>query len=791
MIDRLEALRRRLQTMLGRHPLLSRALHDDESSRSTGPGLLLVQIDGLGFEAMQRARRAGSMPNLAALTDSEPYELTPVYAGVPSSTPAFQAELFYGRRTAVPAYSFVHRATDRVFRMSDRQAAATIEAELDGRGLLVGGSSYGNIYHGGASVARFSIASLGWGDLARASRPRALPMAALTLSVDLARTVALSVLELVHGVPELVRAVRSGESWRNEVHILQARVGVAVVLREVLATLASIDLIRGLPVIHLDLLGYDEWAHRRGPDSSEADRALRGIDRMLGRLARTARRSHQRHYDIWVFSDHGQETTTPYVKRHGRSAAEAIGEVLRKHGIDHQDVLEPVRGVQGQRVAMLGARLAEALVPGLEMRQPCHNPTRAVTTALGPLGHIYLPGTLGTGELHAIAADLVADDVAPLVLTAAGDDAAWAWTRAGRLRLPDDRDVVFGHDHPYLDEVADDLVRVCHHRNAGELVISGWSIHDQPLSFSHEHGSHAGPGPHETSAFLWAPADTPINPSSAAPSASDLRDAALSVLEGSAHRPSARWSRPSDAALLRVLTYNVHGCVGLDGILSVERVARVIARYQPDVIALQELDMGRARSGWVDQAEMIAETLGLAMELHPTFQHEGEQFGDAVLSRLPMQLVRTGRLPNLPGRTDHEPRGVIWIDVCVGGQTLHILNTHLSVYPRERRLQAEVLMSSDWVGGAPIDNLVLCGDFNAGPRLPTCRTIGRVLHDVQVGLDGHRPRRTWGGRYRVARIDHIFLGPGLDAVHVDVPVNHLTRTASDHFPLLADIRCRP
>ena len=445
------------------------------------------------------------MANLAALTSGEPYVLAPLYAGVPSSTPAFQAELYYSRRTAVPAYSFVHRATNQVFRMSDRLAAATIEAELTGRGLLSGGSSYGNMFRGGASVSRFSIASLGWGDLLRASRPRALPTVILTSSLDVARTLALSVVELAQGVPELVHAVRSGAPWRSELHVLQAGVGVAIVLREILATVASIDLVRGFPVIHLDLLGYDEWAHRRGPRSPEADRALRGIDRVLGRLVGAARRSHQRHYDVWVFSDHGQEVTRPYTELHSRPVSEAVGAVLRRRGIDHQDVLDPVRGVQGQRVSMLGTRLAGVLVPGLDMRRRDRDPTRATTTALGPLGplgHVYLPDKLPPAELQAIAAELVAYAAIPLVLAVADHDGAWAWTSAGRLRLPEEGATLLGEDHPYLIDAARDLVRICHHPDAGDLVISGWRLDGQLLSFSHENGSHAGPsGPSKPAAW--------------------------------------------------------------------------------------------------------------------------------------------------------------------------------------------------------------------------------------------------------------------------------------------------
>ena len=59
--------------------------------------------------------------------------------------------------------------------------------------------------------------------------------------------------------------------------------------------------------------------------------------------------------------------------------------------------------------------------------------------------------------------------------------------------------------------------------------------------------------------------------------------------------------------MARILTYNVHRCVGTDRRLDVARVAEVIAAQSPDIVALQELDVGRARTGGVDQAHRLAQ----------------------------------------------------------------------------------------------------------------------------------------------------------------------------------------
>jgi endonuclease/exonuclease/phosphatase family metal-dependent hydrolase len=192
------------------------------------------------------------------------------------------------------------------------------------------------------------------------------------------------------------------------------------------------------------------------------------------------------------------------------------------------------------------------------------------------------------------------------------------------------------------------------------------------------------------------------------------------------------------------MTYNVHSCIGLDGRLSPERIARVIARHDPDVVALQELDVGRVRTGRIDQGRAVAEQLEMLLHFHPAVALEEELFGDAILSRLPMRLARAGPLPRLPHRPLLEPRGAVWAEITTPTGTLQVVNTHLSLHPLERRLQANALLGPDWMGGlARGEAAVLCGDFNALPWFPTCRRIGARLRDVQTGRPDYRPRGTW------------------------------------------------
>jgi endonuclease/exonuclease/phosphatase family metal-dependent hydrolase len=62
------------------------------------------------------------------------------------------------------------------------------------------------------------------------------------------------------------------------------------------------------------------------------------------------------------------------------------------------------------------------------------------------------------------------------------------------------------------------------------------------------------------------------------------------------------------------------------------------------------------------------------------------------------------------------------------------------------------------------------------------------LRDAQLQLKGHRPINTFSGRFPRARIDHVFTNSMLEVTNVQVPRTHLTRSASDHLPLIIDLK---
>lgn len=240
------------------------------------------------------------------------------------------------------------------------------------------------------------------------------------------------------------------------------------------------------------------------------------------------------------------------------------------------------------------------------------------------------------------------------------------------------------------------------------------------------------------------------------------------------------------------MTYNVHACVGTDRKRDEGRIAEVIAAYSPDVVALQELDMARRRSRGADQALHIAQRLQMDFHFHPAMHLEEEKYGDAILSRLPLHLVKTGILPTAKSRWAFEPRGALLVRLETGGSSLHVVNTHLGLSFRERKAQIEALLGPEWMQpGLSEERFILCGDFNALPRSQVYKKAAARLRDVQHAPPHHRARATFSSAYPLLRLDYIFATPDLKVTHVEVPRTPLIRVASDHLPLIADFEWAP
>jgi endonuclease/exonuclease/phosphatase family metal-dependent hydrolase len=244
---------------------------------------------------------------------------------------------------------------------------------------------------------------------------------------------------------------------------------------------------------------------------------------------------------------------------------------------------------------------------------------------------------------------------------------------------------------------------------------------------------------------------------------------------------------PTSGAKLRVATYNVHGCTGMDRQRSETRIADVIAEMSVDVVALQELDLGRRRSAGADQTKMIAEQLGWHSYFHPAMRQDGEHYGNAIVSRYRLAFRRGVELPGTPPFFCRENRAAIEVEIESNLGKVHIINTHLGLGWRERFIQAQLFTSAEWRTSIADDTpLILLGDFNSLRGSRPYRTLNRHLRDVRTLIQVTRSIRTFPTRFPLFGVDHIFVNGALRPVNITVHRSPLARIASDHFPLMAE-----
>jgi endonuclease/exonuclease/phosphatase family metal-dependent hydrolase len=244
----------------------------------------------------------------------------------------------------------------------------------------------------------------------------------------------------------------------------------------------------------------------------------------------------------------------------------------------------------------------------------------------------------------------------------------------------------------------------------------------------------------------------------------------------------------SSAPCFRVATYNVRGCVGIDGQRSEGRIAEVIASMSVDIVGLQELDVSRQRSSGADQAALIAAQLGWKHLFHPAMRSGDEQYGNAIVSRFPITLKRAAEMPGAAPWYCREKRVAIWAQAETDLGWVQIINSHFGLGRGERILQAQLLIGPTWLGSvSPDAPAILLGDFNSVRTSRAYRLIAAHLRDVRTVVRPAGVFRTFPTRLPSLAVDHIFVNAALHPTQLSVHRTPLARLTSDHFPLVSEL----
>lgn len=221
---------------------------------------------------------------------------------------------------------------------------------------------------------------------------------------------------------------------------------------------------------------------------------------------------------------------------------------------------------------------------------------------------------------------------------------------------------------------------------------------------------------------------------------------------------------------LKVVSFNIRS--GLSS--SIEQVADVLASLNADVIAVQEVDVGVARTHRHDQAKILADRLGMQRIFAGAIKREGGDYGVAMLTRLP--VAKASRI-NLSASMAYEPRVAIDATLCHHGREVRVITVHADVLPWAGAANAGALAKvlKDAKG-----RIIVAGDLNATPKDAAVRSLTGVGLKDLIGLTAEGP--TFLGSDR--RIDYVFANNPLDTVVLSA--RRIDTRVSDHIPVFVE-----
>ncbi|CAH0121957.1 MULTISPECIES: endonuclease/exonuclease/phosphatase family protein [unclassified Paenibacillus] len=238
--------------------------------------------------------------------------------------------------------------------------------------------------------------------------------------------------------------------------------------------------------------------------------------------------------------------------------------------------------------------------------------------------------------------------------------------------------------------------------------------------------------------------------------------------------------------LLKIVTFNIHHGEGIDRIVDLERIARVIEESDADIVALNEVDNRYSkRSNDIDQLEWLSKRLktnhavfgpAIVSGTHRDFDTTVRQFGNALLTRFPI-VCKHNHIFKAPAAIEN--RALLEAQLDMDGHPLKCYVTHLSLSPLLQRKQARFIRNKIMNDGGPV---LVMGDFNVKPGSKVWSILTQQLTDVSWNA---APSLTYPSFRPKMQLDYIFVSRHFQIVSSGVISDRYE--ASDHLPLQAAV----
>jgi uncharacterized membrane protein YvlD (DUF360 family) len=479
------------------------------------PGILFLEIDGLGLPILRDAMRDGSAPTMARWIAQDGYRLAEWETDLSSQTGASQAGILLGSNEDIPAFRWVEKETGKMMVCSSPADCAEIERRrATGIGLLVdGGASRGNLLSGEAEETILTVSRT---EAERGANPGY--RAFLANGFNVTRALVLFFWEVGLEITAALRAARRDvrpRGHRGGYYPLM-RAALCVVVRDLIVFGVLTDMMRGRPAVYATFSSYDEVAHHSGLQRADTLEALRKLDQQFARLER-ARIYAPRPYEIVVLSDHGQTQGATFKQRNGYGLDELVARSLTQGS---------VAGFSGgdEQQAMVHHAVDEASgkPAGKTDKKPAGDVSDRDVVVLGSgnLGLVYLMAPparrLTLEEIEERHPDLIPalrghPHVGWLLVRSARRGAVVLGPR-GAHYLDEGR--IEGEDPlaPFAPTAPDHLRRTDGFAHVADLMVGSFydPMLDEGCAFEELISFHGGLGGPQTRAFILAPPRLPL-----------------------------------------------------------------------------------------------------------------------------------------------------------------------------------------------------------------------------------------------------------------------------------------
>jgi endonuclease/exonuclease/phosphatase family metal-dependent hydrolase len=228
-------------------------------------------------------------------------------------------------------------------------------------------------------------------------------------------------------------------------------------------------------------------------------------------------------------------------------------------------------------------------------------------------------------------------------------------------------------------------------------------------------------------------------------------------------------------AVIRIMTYNIHQGISIDGWVDPEAIAAAIEAQNPDVVVIQEMMRGQYAAGSLDVAEWLSRRLKMPFYFAPATDNT---FGEALFTRLPVLAWQAGKLPYTEGA---QPRSYVQVTLGFGkSEPVTIFGTHLDHISQKTRIPQVQQLLANW-NHQP--RTLIVGDMNSGPGQPENGLFLAAGLISAQDVTGNGSRFTFDSRTPRARIDWIYGTPDVSFSNFQIPQT----LASDHLPVVVDV----